>query len=133
MLKKNNSKTINSLLGATLAFNAENLICGTLYSNDTTRILPTDILPTGILPTGILPTGILPYNYKYILTLLPTSFTTLTTITNLIIYNNKHISDKNKKITLYTLTSLGLLPNIASLALDVVYLVLEPKIASINI
>ena len=101
-LNNNNPNTINGLLLANLAFNVENLILATIYIVDKSSSLPTNI--------------------KALLTLVPTSISTVTTLTNLIVYNNKNISEKDKKITLYTLTSFGILPNIASLTLNSFYL-----------
>jgi hypothetical protein len=108
-LNNNNPNIINGLLVANLVFNVEKLILATIYIVDTSSSLPTNI--------------------KALLTLVPTSISTVTTLTNLIIYNNKNISEKDKKITLYTLTSFGILPNIASLALNSFYLNIISNIA----
>jgi hypothetical protein len=107
-LKNNNKKTINTLLCVTLACNVENLITGILYSIDTSGLLRREV--------------------RSLITLVPTCISTATSVANLIIYNNNNITEKNKKITLYTLSSVGLVPNSLSLTLNAFYLYIEPKL-----
>lgn len=95
-VKNKNKKTINGLLGANLVFNVESVVLESIYIFD--------------------------YFPGLYLTVLPSSLSTVTTLSSLVVYNNKRLTNTQKVKAIRALMGVGLAANVLNIFVNSIYL-----------